>query len=132
MKKPFGTPQLRTKVRMLLRITFKLLTALLALTLSSNSFADTKATLSQIVEYHRAMLLLLDKSPSNDPLADTIFAARNVYAAKQEQTEILLNQIAQEITQQATSKEVQLTPASIALIEFTDKALQQHPGDLLG
>lgn len=115
-----------------LKTGIKYITGLILLIITTSTFANTKATLSQIVEYHRAMLLLLDKSPSNDPLADTIFAARNVYAAKQEQTEALLNQIEQEITQQAASKEVQLTPASIALIEFTDKALQQHPGDLLG
>lgn len=105
----------------------KFFIGLIGLTLSLCVFADNTITLDKIVETHRAMILLLDKSPSNDPLADNIFAARNAYAAKQELIETLLVQIGID----AAVKDQHLTPSSQSLISYTESKLQDHPADLL-
>jgi peptidoglycan/xylan/chitin deacetylase (PgdA/CDA1 family)/uncharacterized caspase-like protein len=101
--------------------------SLIGIVFSFSTFADNKNTLDKIVEAHRAMIFLLDKSPSHDPLADNVFAARNAYAEKQELIEILLTQIETE----ASLKDQKLTSNSQALISYTEKKLQEHPADLL-
>lgn len=88
--------------------------------------ADTQSTLKQIIEHHRAMIVLVNKSPSSDPLSDYIFAARNAYVSKQELMESLLIQLNQE----ALSAQNQLTPTAQLLITYADQ-LQQHPADIL-
>ncbi|WP_062064284.1 polysaccharide deacetylase family protein [Cellvibrio sp. OA-2007] len=85
----------------------------------------TEKLLDDIVTAQRAMILLLDKSPSNDPLSDYIFAARNAYVVKQEGIEQLITQAEAE---QSSSK---LTQASETLIRYTQTTLQSHPADLL-
>ena len=85
----------------------------------------TEKLLDDIVTAQRAMILLLDKSPSNDPLSDYIFAARNAYVVKQDGIEQLIT-LAE--TEQPSPG---LTLASETLIRYTQTTLQSHPADLL-
>lgn len=108
----------------------EILLMLVIITSSVHASATTNPTptdklLDNIVTAQRAMILLLDKSPSNDPLSDYVFAARNAYVVKQDGIEQFISQAE---TAENTSA---LTPASEALIRYTQTALQAHPADLL-
>lgn len=90
-------------------------------------FADDENSFEQILDAHRAMIVLLDKGSSNDPLADNVFAARNAYSIKQELVEQL---IAQAASASASSQQT-LTPVTLQLIAFSNRIHQEHPADLL-
>jgi peptidoglycan/xylan/chitin deacetylase (PgdA/CDA1 family) len=94
--------------------------------LSFNCVADDKSSFEQICDAHRAMILLLDKSPSNDPLDDNIFAARNAYALKQKFTENLIAQ-----AEAKTNNTALLTATSQELIRYANELNKEHPADLL-
>lgn len=94
---------------------------------SVNGFAEDGNSFEQILDAHRAMIILLDKGTSNDPLADNVFAARNAYSVKQELIEKL---IAQAEFAVASSQQT-LTPVTQQLIAFSNRVNQEHPADLL-
>ncbi|GGY86375.1 polysaccharide deacetylase [Cellvibrio zantedeschiae] len=89
------------------------------------SEANEKVLLDQILDAHRAMVVLLAKGNSNDPLADNVFAARNAYSVKQE----LIEQLLSGAESAANSKQA-LTATSKALIDYSER-VKQHPADLL-
>lgn len=105
----------------------KKLACVVCLLFSCNGFADTKNTFEQILDAHRAMVILLDKGTSNDPLADNVFAARNAYSVKQ----ALIEKLISEAESAATDKRQTLTPITQQLIAFSNRAHQEHPADLL-
>jgi peptidoglycan/xylan/chitin deacetylase (PgdA/CDA1 family)/uncharacterized caspase-like protein len=98
--------------------------ALSLLLISLSCIANEQESLAQIVDAHRAMIVLLADSSSNDPLADNVFAARNAYAIKQELIEKLVDD-----AQSATEKS--LSTSSLALMCYADQLVKEHPADLL-
>ena len=86
---------------------------------------NEKVVLEQILEAHRAMVLLLAKGNSNDPLADNVFSARNAYVVKQE----LIEQLLSGAESPSNNKQV-LTTTSKALIHYSEQ-VKPHPADLL-
>lgn len=105
----------------------KRLCFIVCIVFACNVYAEEKTTLEQVLDAHRAMILLLDKSPSNDPLADNIFAARNAYAIKQELSEGLL--VKAELAD-VDDKQL-LTAVSQQLFSYADILIKDHPADLL-
>jgi peptidoglycan/xylan/chitin deacetylase (PgdA/CDA1 family)/uncharacterized caspase-like protein len=94
---------------------------------SVNGFADDGSSFEQILDAHRAMIILLDKGTSNDPLADNVFAARNAYSVKHELIEKLIAQA----ENSARGSQQALTPVTQQLITFSNRIYQEHPADLL-
>ncbi len=88
--------------------------------------ADDKDSLAQILDAHRAMVQMLAKGASNDPLADNVFAARNAYAIKQELIESLLDG-----SRKAVADKPVLGSPSQALIIYAEQLVKEHPADLL-
>jgi peptidoglycan/xylan/chitin deacetylase (PgdA/CDA1 family)/uncharacterized caspase-like protein len=68
------------------------------------------------------------QSPSNDPLSDGIFAARNAYAIKREFIEQLVDESREEAVK---SKNKQLTTATRKLLEFLSANTDLHDADWL-
>lgn len=98
----------------------------IALFQSLSCVADDKDSLAQILDAHRAMVQMLAKGTSNDPLADNVFAARNAYALKQELIESLLDE-----SRTAAADKSVLSSPSQALIVYADQLVKEHPADLL-
>jgi peptidoglycan/xylan/chitin deacetylase (PgdA/CDA1 family)/Tfp pilus assembly protein PilF len=103
------------------------LACILCLLFCCNGFADDRNSFEQVLDAHRAMILLLDKGTPNDPLADNVFAARNAYSVKQELIEKLIAQA----ESAATSKPSILTATTQQLVAFSNRIGQEHPADLL-
>jgi peptidoglycan/xylan/chitin deacetylase (PgdA/CDA1 family)/TolA-binding protein len=90
---------------------------------------DAAQTLADLVDAQRAMVLLLEKSPSHDPLENHVFAARNAYAIKQHLVEDLVAQA--ELAAHDKANHKRLSSVSRALIAASQNILSSHPADIL-
>lgn len=107
----------------------KVIVIFIGMTCSTPLLASNQEAFDRVVTLHRAMLVLLDKSPSNDPLAEPVFAARSAYVLKRELTEQLIEQAEHEAAASGGNK---LTTTTSDLIEFLTKTSALHDGDWLG
>lgn len=89
------------------------------------SLANSDARFDQMVEHHRAMLLLVSKSPARDPFSEGIFAARNAYAANREIEEQLVE------TAQTEAGQDRVSTVSHDLLRYLNQSPGLHDADWL-